>query len=209
MRLGIDDPDDNTYSYSDANQTVEIPADATGATVRFWAYPMSDDPQAVPTPYPRQMSSLSLRAYLPYDVQYLLVLDKYDYWIDTLLWQATDDQTWNYYEFDLFKYAGETIKVHFGTYNTGLDGTTVMYVDDVSFEVCQVPTTTPTRTATRTATRTHTPTLTPTETPTVTPTTTGAPARGSWSVRLPLIQKSRPLPGAPTTVTPGAYPYPY
>ena len=162
MRLGIVNSYHNTYSYSDAQQTVTLPAGLASAKLRFWAYPMSKDAGTVPTPYPRAAASLEA---LGYDVQYLLILDQWDNWIDTLLWQARDDQKWLYYEFDIIRYAGRTIKLQFGVYNTGYGGVTAMYVDDVSLEVCYGAA--PTATATPTGLATATPTSTPT--PTATP----------------------------------------
>ena len=74
--------------------------------------------------------------YLEYDVQYLLILDKYGAWIDYLLWQCEDDQQWLPFSYDLSAYAGQTISLQFGTYNTGVGGVTSMYIDEVSLEVC-------------------------------------------------------------------------
>jgi hypothetical protein len=70
------------------------------------------------------------------DLQYLLILNQDDEWIDTLLWQRQDDRAWGFHEFDLADYAGQTIKLHFGAYNDGVGAVTAMYVDDVSLEIC-------------------------------------------------------------------------
>ena len=190
MRLGIVDLLDNVYAYSDASQTVTIGAGTT-ATLAFWAYPLSDEPGMVPTPYPRTMTA----EFLTYDVQYLLLLDPYDQWIDTLLWQCSDAQVWTHHTFDLSAYAGETITLQFGAYNQGTGGVTAMYIDAVSLEVCPpaplmlplvfrdhnpsvaIPTFTPTQTppAGPTATPTETPVATLTPTPTATATATVEP----------------------------------
>ena len=90
----------------------------------------------MPTPAPRPQISLDSMGFMPYDVQYLLILDKYGKWIDTLLWQRTDDGKWTQYQFDVIAFAGRTIGLHFGVYNDGLDGVTAMYVDEVSLSVC-------------------------------------------------------------------------
>jgi hypothetical protein len=74
--------------------------------------------------------------HLPYDVQYVLILDVYEAWIDTLVWQARDDRAWRDYEIDLSEYRGRTIRLQFGAYNTGYGGVTAMYLDEVSLEVC-------------------------------------------------------------------------
>ena len=188
MRLGIVAPLDNRYSYSDVNQQVAIPSNATSVTLCFYAYPASDDAGVVPTPYPRMMADSRLGTCLPYDVQYLLLLDKYDNWIDTIMWHCADDQTWVYHQYDLSAYAGQTIKLQFGAYNTGSDGITLMYLDEVSLQVC---------------------------TP-VTPTPTARPANMFLPLIYKTYSGSAPAPtqtptGAPTptpTATSSAYPYP-
>ena len=173
MRTGIVYPGDNRYSYSAARQKVAIPTGVTSAVLRFWLYPLSGDPWRVPTPYPRALLSQQLLDSLTYDVQYVLVLDEFDTWIDTLVWQASNAREWVSYQVDLPQYAGRTIKLHFGAFNTGYGGVTALYVDDVSLEICYpggataTPTATPepTRTATVTGTQGPTGTATPTQTP--------------------------------------------
>jgi hypothetical protein len=168
MRLGIEDIAHNRYSYSAVNQTVSIPADATNAELSFHIYPWSGEPGPIPTPAPRSQVT-PLADYLPYDVQYLLLLDKHGNWIDTLMWQASNVRSDQFWQVDLLAYAGQTIKLHFGVYNNGVGGVTGMYLDEVSLmvtgpslclPVTPPPTATPSKTAT--ATRTRTPTLTPT-----------------------------------------------
>jgi hypothetical protein len=115
---------------------VTIPADAASTTLRFWLYPMSEESTAnliVPT---HPLASNITKAALSGDSQYVLVLDEDDQWIDTLVWQRTDDRQWMSYEFDLAGYAGHTIKLQFGAYNDGFSGVTGLYVDDVSLEIC-------------------------------------------------------------------------
>ena len=159
MRVGIIASGDNCYAYSDAQQTVTIPAAASLARLRFYAYPLSGEAGPVPTPYPRLAAQLAAE-FLPYDVQYLLVLDPYDNWIDTLMWECGNDAAWLFKEYDLTAYAGRTIKLQFGAYNQGTGGVTAMYIDRVTLEVCQSPTLTPTP-VTPTATPTSTATLAP------------------------------------------------
>ena len=69
-------------------------------------------------------------------MQYVLILDQYGQWINTLVWQRTNDQQWTFHQFDLGVYAGQTIKLQFGAYNDGWSGVTGLYVDDVSLEIC-------------------------------------------------------------------------
>jgi hypothetical protein len=160
LRMGIVNALDNRYAYSDANQQVTLPADATSITLYYSLYPISGEAGPVPTPYPRMMGDPRLMDWLPYDVQYLLILDKYDHWIDTVMWQCRNDQTWLGYVADLTAYRGQTIKLHFGAYNQGTGSVTAMYLDNASLAVCQPPTSTPTPV---------TPTLTPTPSPTMAP----------------------------------------
>ncbi len=71
------------------------------------------------------------------DVQYLLILDRFGYWIDTLLWQRSNAGEWTFKSVNLDRYIGATIKLQFGTYNDGLGGVSSMHVDDVSLQVCK------------------------------------------------------------------------
>ena len=159
MRTGILNTADNVFSYSDFRQAVQIPSGATVATARFWLYTLSGEssilsqPEMIaPTGQPFNQTTLSG------DLQYVLVLDQFQNWIDTLVWQRTNEGSWHYYEFDLRRYAGRTIYLQFGTFNNGLNGITSMFVDDVSLDNCvTTPTPGPSPTATRTPTITPTP----------------------------------------------------
>lgn len=136
VRLGITDPGQNTYSYSSVSQAVHIPATST-AILRFWLYPMSAE--AAPSLAPKLPSGHSgpdLFGALASDVQYVLVLDAADNWIGTLLWQCSNARQWTMHTFDLTSYAGQTIQLRFGVFNTGSGGVTAAYVDDATLEIC-------------------------------------------------------------------------
>ncbi len=157
MRTGITDPAQNKYSYSDFRQAVHIPSGAPMAKARFWLYTLSGEAKSLeqpekitPTGKPFDQTTLSG------DVQYVLVLDQYQNWIDTLVWQRTDEGYWHYYEFDLHRYAGYTIYLQFGTYNDGMNGVSMMFVDDASLDDC-VTTPTPGPSPTPTITTTPAP----------------------------------------------------
>jgi hypothetical protein len=135
MRTGIIAGSHNRYSYSDFRQAVTIPSTLTSAKATMWLYPTTGESTAAFAPE-RPTGDLASAAASAGDVQYVLVLDAYGNWIDTLVWQRTNTQTWTSYTFDLTAYKGMTIQLHFGTYNDGLNGVTSMYVDDVSFQVC-------------------------------------------------------------------------
>ncbi len=135
-RAGITGTDDNRESYSSVRQAVTIPANAISATLRFWVYPVSSAQSARLAPPAHPPAATIQEAVLACDVQYVLILDAYDRWINTLVWQRTNEHQWVLHQFDLTVYTGRTIKLQFGVYNDGWDGATAMYVDDVSLEVC-------------------------------------------------------------------------
>ena len=170
MRTGITNPADNIYSYSDFRQAIKIPNSGSISKAGFWLYSLSGETKGLSqpekiTPTGRPFTETTLSG----DLQYVLILDQYQNWIDTLVWQRTDEGYWHYFEFDLRPYAGAKIYLQFGTYNDGGYGITSMYVDDVSLYDCaSTPTPGPSPTPTRTPTASPTPTRTPT--PTITPT---------------------------------------
>jgi hypothetical protein len=135
-RAGIVEPADNRYSYSSFRQTVTIPTNVVSATLRFWLYPVSGEPPVNPVVPARPLAAAIEDVTLAGDRQYVLVLDEYDRWIGTLIWQRANDQQWTFHEFDIGIHAGRTIKLQFGAYNDGIDGVTAMYVDDVSLDLC-------------------------------------------------------------------------
>ena len=135
MRSGIVNAAHNTYSYSDFRQTVTLPASLTSASLRVWFFPISGEGPMAPIPDIPSGESFG-DAVLAGDVQYLLVLDAWGNWINTLYWNRTNTQTWGYYTFNLANYKGQTIKLQFGTYNDGWGGITAQYVDDVSLWIC-------------------------------------------------------------------------
>ena len=98
-------------------------------------YPMSSEPTTLALAERPTANLLSSQA-LSGDVQYVLILDWYGNWIDTLLWQRKDTQAWKLHSFDISRYAGDYVRVQFGTYNDGWGGVTAMYVDDTSLQVC-------------------------------------------------------------------------
>jgi hypothetical protein len=135
MRNGIIASSHNRYSYSDAYQTGFIELSADSATIGMWIYPITGEtPVAAKSvsPTSAQVSTLAGSN----DVQYVLVLDVWGNWIDTLLWTRSNAQTWTNYQLDVSKWAGMTIRLQFGVYNDGYNGVTAMYVDDTTMQVC-------------------------------------------------------------------------
>jgi hypothetical protein len=159
MRTGILNSNENRYSYSDFRQRLSIPYGTQVVKASFWLYMLSGEVSTLSQP---EMITPTGRPFdetiLSGDVQYVLVLDQNQNWIDTLVWQRNNEGYWHYFEFDLRQYAGYTIYLQFGTYNDGYSGITSMFVDDVALNTC-----------------TSTPTSGPSPTPT--PTTTPAPCQ--------------------------------
>lgn len=113
MQTGIANQWHNRYSYSDFGQLAVVPTSPTDAFVKFNAYFRSTDPN---------------------DKQYLLVLNSWGYWIDTLVWRSgsnTGDWVEITRSLKYKPYNGWPIRLQFGTYNNGWNGATSMFVDDV------------------------------------------------------------------------------
>jgi hypothetical protein len=48
----------------------------------------------------------------------------------------SNDRAWKFYDFDMLKYAGQTIWIYFGVVNNGYGPNMAMYVDHVTLEAC-------------------------------------------------------------------------
>lgn len=136
MRTGILHTAHNRFSYSDFRQTVSIPWDAKSALVRFWLFPLSEDAAVLQVPAV-PLDDIFGKEAIGGDVQYVLILNAYGNWIDTLVWQRSNEGAWTFESLNLDAYIGSTIKLQFGTYNDGLGGVSSMHVDDVSLQVCK------------------------------------------------------------------------
>ncbi|MCA9936452.1 MAG: carboxypeptidase regulatory-like domain-containing protein [Ardenticatenaceae bacterium] len=132
MRVGIFNPGDNTNSYSSVWQTVAIPANATSATFTFWLYTGSSGTRMT---LPAEDAPIIDRAPLIDDAQYVLIYDQNEQQ-HTLIFQRLNELTWTYHQFDLSQFAGQNVRLYFGTYNNGYGGITGIYVDDVSLQTC-------------------------------------------------------------------------
>ncbi len=137
MRTGIVHASHNRFSYSDAGQEFKIPNSVSSATLSFWIYTRSTElTSALAKPEIPATMVLGAESLTGGDVQYALILDEFGTWIDTAFWNHKNARQWQQYTFDLSAYEGERIRVQFGTFNDGIGGVTVMYVDDVSVQVC-------------------------------------------------------------------------
>ena len=119
----------NIYSYSSFRQGVAIPANATRVTLYFSLWQWTTEAPSVPIPKRADMDRPN--AVMSGDVQYVLVLNPNNQAIDTLYWNRKNTQQWTSLTVDMTKYKGQTLELHFGTFNDGAGGYTGMYVDDV------------------------------------------------------------------------------
>ncbi|HUW09357.1 MAG TPA: hypothetical protein VM537_06470, partial [Anaerolineae bacterium] len=165
MRTGIAQGGSDIYSYSAASQSITLPPGPGSATLSMWTYLVSSETGASASASPAQGGYSILESRFPGlrlpsdaartaaafpaagDRQYVLLRDQGGAW-HLLLWTLADTRTWQNLELDLSAYLGQTVLLHFETYNDGEDGVTAMYVDDASIQVCQegLPTSTPTPT---------------------------------------------------------------
>ena len=139
MQTGIPSGDPNTAGYSQFYQDVPIPADAENAVLSYWVYTNSSEtpPDLMPEPPP-----LSADIYGPatpeYDTQFgYLQTTSGDHLERLFWWTASDSDAWNYMQFDVSDYRGQTIRVLFGTYNNGIGGKTAMWEDEVYLDACE------------------------------------------------------------------------
>ncbi len=123
MQTGITNLWHNRYSYSDFGQFASIPFGVTNATLTYWIY---------------QSSGGGGWGKDWYDKQYLLVLDPWGNWIDTLLWNnGRNSPGWVQVTQNVTYMRGFPVRLQFGTYNNGWYGITSMFVDDVT--LCTTP----------------------------------------------------------------------
>lgn len=139
MQTGIPSGDPNTAGYSQFYQDVPIPADAENAVLSYWVYTNSSEtlPDLMPEPPP-----FSADIYGPatpeYDTQFgYLQTTSGDHLERLFWWTASDSDDWNYMQFDVSGYRGQTIRVLFGTYNNGIGGKTAMWEDEVYLDACE------------------------------------------------------------------------
>ena len=110
------------------------------ATLSIQVYPVSGEANlASPTQvFPAEVGPDQPTAVAAGDAQYGLILDPDSgEELDTIFWQVSNDQVWQTHTFDLSAYAGQTIRLHFGVYNDGLDGRTAVYIDNAALVIEQ------------------------------------------------------------------------
>jgi len=116
MRVGI--PVNASFRgslYSSVAQTVTLPA-GSQATLRYWVYPVSENSDDG-------------------DLQYVWLVDGSG--TTHFLSMARDNlAAWVSRQLDLSAFAGQTVRLHFSVRNDADDDVAVMYLDEVSLEVC-------------------------------------------------------------------------
>lgn len=114
LRVGIPPGGENLYSYSSADQVIEIPS-ASQVSLSFWRYPLADDTAG--------------------DFHYVMIQGGDGSW-ETVLNGRDNSGSWFFDEIDLSEYGGQTITLRFGTFNDGTEGISSMTVDEVKLLAC-------------------------------------------------------------------------
>lgn len=108
---GQPEPDGDSFAY----QTVTIPASASSATLSFWYYRKSADPQN--------------------DWQEALVRDGSGATLKTLFHGGDDGGVWTHETVSLSSYAGRSVQLWFNAHGDGGTTPTTLWIDDVSLLV--------------------------------------------------------------------------
>ncbi|MFC2055189.1 hypothetical protein ACFLV7_12985 [Chloroflexota bacterium] len=139
MQTGIPSSGTDIAGYSQFYQDVTIPAGAENAVLSYWVFTHSSEtpPDLMPEPPP-----LSADIYGPdtpdYDTQFGYLQTTSGGHLEKLFWlTASDSDSWNFMQFDVGDYEGQTVRVLFGTYNNGFGGKTAMWVDEVYLDACE------------------------------------------------------------------------
>ena len=145
MQTGIPSSGTDIAGYSQFYQDVTIPADAVNAVLSYWVYTESSEahPDLMPEPPPFN-ADIYGPASPDSDTQfgYLKTTSGAD--LERLFWwTASDTDSWNFMQFDVSDYRGQTVRVLFGTYNNGPvslsgPGKTAMWVDEVYLDACEL-----------------------------------------------------------------------
>jgi hypothetical protein len=114
---------------------VRVPDEWDQALLRFWYYPRSTEALTLTGVDQADFSAAALE-YSTLDLQYVLILDRFGNWIDTIMWERSNLKEWTAAEIDLSDYLGQTIRLQWGVYNNGTGGITTMWVDDVELTPC-------------------------------------------------------------------------
>jgi photosystem II stability/assembly factor-like uncharacterized protein len=136
MRVGLDNGV-NATGYSSARQTFTLPDDPLLAALSFYVYPVTGEETAVIAEASSPENALhNANVAAAADAQYVYLYDAntQDY-LETLYWDVSNEQAWQHHTVNLNAYGGQQLLLLFGVINDGQNGTTGMYVDDVSLLV--------------------------------------------------------------------------
>lgn len=127
LRTGIESGGP-VFSYSAVEQVIDVPLEAEEMTLTFWYYCVATGPD------------------YDGDRHYAFIIDQEGiyhtpYLLD-MTWPESNQQSWVQAQFtnetyDLGQFRGQRIRLHFETVNNPWGGFAVMYIDDVSLEVCR------------------------------------------------------------------------
>lgn len=141
MRTGIPFGGANVRSYSPIQQAVNFPASLTAVELRFWRYTIWGDATRQANPVdpaqlPRSLAELESLAETT-DFFYVLAIHE-DGTIDWLHTERATNLTWRQatLTLDVSRYAGQAIRLQFGTFNNGAGGISRTFIDDVRLTLC-------------------------------------------------------------------------
>jgi len=157
MRSGIVDPAANVRSYSDFSQDLNLPISHTiTLSLHRWpsngAAPAAAASAAVALPEAATLEDFyHLVDATGNDLQYVLLIERAGQPTSkiTYLYTGLDNQqTWTEQTFDLTHFAGQSVRLQFGTFNNGSGPLAVQYFDALSVQAAAPAAPTPTPTVT-------------------------------------------------------------
>ncbi len=119
VRLGIQPPTPDTFSFSSVRQRVDIPATTNTVRLSFWFWPANEG--------------------VSEDLHEAWIMDTNLRPLRNIFKGLYDDRSWiPVPDFDLTEFRGQTIVLYFNVYNENLDTRfrSWMFVDDVSVQAC-------------------------------------------------------------------------
>lgn len=117
IQLGSNNPN-TPASFSSLSQQIQLPTTASSATLTYWLHPTSND-----------LDNGDIQSVALYDETFTTIQQ-------TLLWNLSNEQAWIRQTHDLTSFLGQTIFLYFGVVNDGDNVPTLMFIDDVTLELC-------------------------------------------------------------------------
>jgi PKD repeat protein len=125
-KLGIDPSQPLVYSYASATYSQGYLPSTPHARLSFWYWPRREGAGGNPAR----------------SRQFAYVLDTSGHILQKLFEFDEDLPDWQYAEFDISRFAGQSIQIQFGVYHDGnavYDKRSLLYVDDVSLQIDAMP----------------------------------------------------------------------